>query len=76
MPVPTRLSRRSSVPRAAYLWKRAELRVNSKFISWGKPRDVLREDLSRRPHPVVYIEGHNDLQFADVVRVIDIVRED
>jgi biopolymer transport protein ExbD len=55
---------------------RAELRVNSKSISWGDLRDALREDLSWRPNPVVYIEARNDLQFDDVVRVIDIVRED
>ena len=55
---------------------RAELWVNSKSISWGDLRDAIRVDLSGRPNPVVCIEGDNDLQLADVVRVIDIVRED
>jgi biopolymer transport protein ExbD len=52
-----------------------EIRLNSVPVSWVNLRDALRAELSRRPDRVVYVEGHDNLEFADIVRVVDVTRE-
>jgi len=53
----------------------SQLHLNSRPVSWGDLRDALRAELSRSPNRAVYVEGHGTLEFADIVRVIDIARE-
>ena len=52
-----------------------ELRLNSRSVSRSDLRDALRVELSRRADRVIYVEGDIDLEFADIVRVVDIAQE-
>lgn len=51
-----------------------KLFLNSRPVGWNHLGNALRVELSRRPDPVVYVEGESGLTFADIVRVVDIAR--
>jgi Biopolymer transport protein ExbD/TolR len=51
-----------------------ELRLNSTPVSWAYLRRNLEVELSLQPGRTVFVEGDGSLEFADVVRVIDIAR--
>ena len=53
----------------------AEVRLNSRSVSSRDLRAVLRAELSRRAHRVVYVEGEDCLTVGDIVRVIDTARD-
>jgi biopolymer transport protein ExbD len=52
-----------------------EFRLSSQPVSPEDLRATLREQLSRHPHPVVYVEADGCLTLDDVMRVVDIARD-
>lgn len=51
-----------------------ELRVSSVPVSWIDLRQYLKVELSRRADRVVFVEGDQSLEIADIVRAIDIAQ--
>jgi hypothetical protein len=48
--------------------------LNSHSVPWSELAGILRAELSRLAHRVVYVAGEGCLSFEDVVRVIDAAR--
>jgi biopolymer transport protein ExbD len=45
--------------------------LNSRPIPWTQLRNTLRAELSRRANRIIYIDGDQDLHYAEVVRLVD-----
>jgi len=50
--------------------------VNSKLVPWEDFDHVLKQELGRRREWVVYVGGDDDVQWQDVVNLIDVARRD
>jgi biopolymer transport protein ExbD len=48
--------------------------VNSKETLWNELGNTLRAQLEVRPHWIVYVEGADNVPWADVVKAIDVAR--
>ena len=53
-----------------------DLQVNSKLVAWEDFDRVLKQELSRRPHWVVYIGADDEVAWQDVVNLVDEAHRD